>query len=100
MSDTSPEAVERLASAHENSIRMLCRDHTVRSKEADTLRAQAARIAELEARAEAAEAEVARLRQRLASIESAPRHAKLADHDLVEWMADAALRALQEKPYE
>ena len=49
-----------------------------------------------DARVQALEAENARLRGMLASIESAPRHAKLADHDLVEWMADTARAALRD----
>jgi len=48
------------------------------------------------ARVQALEAENARLRGTIASIESAPRHAKLADHDLVEWMTDIARTALRD----
>ena len=47
-------------------------------------------------RVQALEAENARLRGTIASIESAPRHAKLADHDLVEWMTDIARAALRD----
>ena len=42
--DLTPEAVERMASGHENSIRILCGDRTVRSEEAATLRALSAAL--------------------------------------------------------
>ena len=52
------------------------------------------RIEALEARAEKAEAERDALREALRSIENAPRHAKLSDHELVDWMQAAARAAL------
>jgi hypothetical protein len=75
-----------------------------RNPDAAAIRAEAesldwrAQVGELSDQVKALRAENARLRQRLKSIESAPRYAKLADHDLVEWMVDAARAALQEKP--
>jgi hypothetical protein len=45
-------------------------------------------------RVQALEAENVWLRQIMSSIESVPRHAKLADHDLVDWMVGAARAAL------
>ncbi len=57
MTDISPEAVERLASTLDEQFRSMCGVH---SREAETLRAQAARIAELEAERDTARAEALR----------------------------------------
>ena len=51
----------------------------------------------IEARAEKAEAERDALREALRSIENAPRHAKLSDHELVDWMQAVALATLNKE---